>query len=663
MTLTGWILYAVAAALALAMVAFVYRRREAPGPGRRILIALRFLALALVILLLFDPRLPARTGAAGNRVMVLLDGSLSMMLPADPAAPRGPTRWQQGVATARGAAGRGQVLLFGGTPRPVRSDSLARLLPEAGDTRLLPALQAASEAGAGRVIVVTDGGVQDAGDVARWIPRLGLDVQVRSVARGAVPDFAVAEVTAAAWAQAGKPFQVDAAVAATLHPADSVTVVLREAGRPLAQRRVAAPPPGRTTPAPLVITPVAPTGGGLVRYDVAVTARDEVPDDDERSIYVYVSEQPAGLTLVSFHPDWEPRFLQPVLADALGLPTRGFFMIAPGRYVGAGPGTEAGQPVTEANVRQAVGQADVVVLHGLGADAPAWALAAARTGERVMLFPAGPAPDLGVPVPMPVPAEWYVSPDVPSSPVAPLLTGINVNEVPPLTALRPLTLPGGAWAPLNATRGRNGAPAPLAMAGQAGARRWVVALGEGYWQWAFRGGNARDIYQRLWASLGGWLIQERRALAGAAVRPAKRVVARGEPVPWTAPGLAADSIGVRVTTEAGAPVLDTVLPVPHGDTATMRPLPPGQYRYAARAFAAGKVAAAADGPFTVERFSPDFLRPLLPAATLAEASTPVGRGGIQRGRGAPLHTSPWPYLLFVLMLLAEWVLRRRWGLR
>lgn len=665
MTFTGWVLFAVAAALALAVVAFVYRRREAPGRGRTLLIALRFLVLALVILLLFDPRLPARGGAVSSRVMVLLDGSLSMALPADPAAPRGETRWQRAVAGARSVAGRGDLLLFGAAPRPVGADSLQRLAPEGSETRLLPALQAASEAGVGRVVVFTDGGVQDAGDVARWISRLGLDLQVRTLARGEMADFAVAEVSAAAWAQAGKPFQVEAAVAALGRPGDSVTVVLSEAGRALAQRRVPTPPPGRTTPAPLTITPVAPAGGGLVRYDVAVTGRDGVPDDDQRSIYTYVSEQPAGVALVSFHPDWEPRFLQPVLADALGLPTRGFLMVAPGRYVSAGAGTEAGQVVSEAEVRQAVAQAEVLVLHAVGADAPAWALAAARGAPRVLLFPTGAAPDLGLPaaLPPPVGGEWYVSAEVPASPVAPLLTGINVAEVPPLTALRPLTLPAGAWAALNATRGRNGAPAPLAMAGGAGARRWVVALGEGYWQWAFRGGNARDIYQRLWASVGGWLIQERRTLAGAAVRPVRRVVARGEPVLWTAPGLAADSIGVRVATEAGKVVLDTVMTVLRADTATMRALPPGQYRYAARAFGGGKLAASADGPFTVERFSPDFLRPLLPATRLEEAATPVGPGGIHRGRGAPLHTSPWPYGLIVLVLCAEWVLRRRWGLR
>lgn len=664
MTLTGWLLYALAAALALAVVVFVYRWREAPGRGRPLLMALRFLALALVLLLLFDPRLPAR-GVISNRVMVLLDGSLSMGLPADPAAPRAGTRWDRGVAEARRAARTGQVLVFGTGARPVPGDSLPRLQPAAPESRLLPALEAAAEAGVGRAIVVTDGGVQDAADVARWGPRLGMDVQVRPVARGPIPDAAVAEVSAAAWAQAGKPFEIDAAVAATAQTPDSITLVVRQEGRVLAQRRVAPPPPGRTSPAAITITPAAPGGGGLVRYDVGILGHDAVPDDDERSIYVYVSEQPAGVLIVSFHPDWEPRFLQPVLEDALGLPTRGFLMGAPGRYLTTGTGLETGRPVGEAQVRDALAQAEVLVLHGVGADAPAWALAAARSAARVILFPTGPAPDMGLPLALPqaIPGEWYVSDQVPPSPVAPLLTGIRADEVPPLPALRPVAVPAGAWTPLSATRGRNGEPAPLALAGQTGARRWVVALGEGYWQWAFRPGNGRDIYQRLWGSLGGWLIQERRPLAATAIRPARRVIPRGDPILWTAPGLAPDSFAIRITGEGGKSAFAGTIAVTRADTAVMPPLPPGQYRYVARAFSGGKLAGTAEGPFTVERFSPDFLRPLLPVSAFTGGGTPLESGANLRGRGAPLHTQWWPYVLVVLLVCAEWVLRRRWGLR
>jgi len=34
-------------------------------------------------------------------------------------------------------------------------------------------------------------------------------------------------------------------------------------------------------------------------------------------------------------------------------------------------------------------------------------------------------------------------------------------------------------------------------AGEAGGRRWAIALSSGYWQWAFRGGAERTLYSRL----------------------------------------------------------------------------------------------------------------------------------------------------------------------
>ena len=112
MTGLGWLLWAVCTLAACGVAVFVYRRWEAPGPGRRVLVVLRCFALALVLLLLFDPRLPPRRSTGGQRRMVLLDNSLSMSLPADPAAARGQTRWQRAVAQARSLAGRG------GTPTP-----------------------------------------------------------------------------------------------------------------------------------------------------------------------------------------------------------------------------------------------------------------------------------------------------------------------------------------------------------------------------------------------------------------------------------------------------------------------------------------------------------------------------------------------------------------
>jgi hypothetical protein len=65
---------------------------------------------------------------------------------------------------------------------------------------------------------------------------------------------------------------------------------------------------------------------------------------------------------------------------------------------------------------------------------------------------------------------------------------------------------------------------------------------------------------------------------------------------------------------------------------------------------------------TVETWSPELARPPAPRAAIAPADR-IGRGTVGPGARRPLHTSPVPYVLLVLLLSAEWVLRRRWGLR
>src|SRR5690606_25375822 len=110
--------------------------------------------------------------SGGERTRVLVDASLSMALPRAPGDTT--TRWQAAVREAA-RAGSDEVLLFGDVARSVPKDSLASLEPSATSSRLLPALQAASEAGARRVVVLTDGGIADAAAVRRTLPALGLD--------------------------------------------------------------------------------------------------------------------------------------------------------------------------------------------------------------------------------------------------------------------------------------------------------------------------------------------------------------------------------------------------------------------------------------------------------------------------------------------------------
>ena len=529
---------------------------------------------------------------------------------------------------------------------------------------MLPALQAASESGANKVVVITDGAIEDSHEVQRWLPRLGLEVDVQTVTTNMPSDRALVEVSAPQWAEAGKPIEVRVGVTGNTESTGPMRVTVRADGSELGNATLAAAQPGRISTGTVTVTPSATTTGRLVRLDVGLEGTDAVAANDKRSVYVYVGAKPTGVALVSLEPDWEPRFLQPVLEQSIGLPVRSFFRTGPNVFVTGGVGRDIGQRVSEEELKKAVREADLVVLHGVGTNVPDWVEEAWRTRPRILLLPREAGASLvGLDVPAAMPGDWFVATDVPPSPIAPLIAGLPIQNLPPLSGLHlPRDLPAGAWAPLQATRGRRGAPAPIAYAQADGSRRRVVALAQGYWRWSFRGGEGRTVYSRLWGALAGWLVQEQTQVAGGAVRPAQRVVERAQRITWVAPGLSADSLHVRLLQD-GTVAAETAIPMQPGDSAFSPAPAPGNYRYEARAFAAGREVGTGSGPLTVEVFSTELVRPARPLDELKQASAQAVLDGLGRAGARPLRTSFWPYLVITLLLATEWVLRRRWGLR
>ena len=652
-----WVLWLGLSAVVIAGSVWHYRRRETPGRGRMLLAVLRASAIALALLLLFDPELPARDAAAVQGTQVLLDASLSMQL----ADADGRTRWRSAVAAAGSRAGNRPVLLFGDRARPLAPDALPDTVPGDVRTLLLPGLQAAAEAGVRDVVVFTDGGIEDADAVARWAPRLGLGVELVHVGDD-VSNAALVEANAPQWVEVGQPLPLEFAMAGDA--TDSVGVVVRRNGRVIGRTRVAAPAAGRLAAGSMELRlEPADAEDGWVRLEVALETTDAVPDDDQRTVYVQVGAEPAGIALVSFRPDWEPRFLAPLLERSLGLPLRAWLRGTTGQYVRLAAGMEAGSQTSEADVRRAVERGQLVVLHGLGVDAPAWAHEAARTAAHVLIFPADDVSTLDLPaaVGAEMQGDFFPRADVPASPVAGLLADLEIASARPLTALRPVDAPAGAWAPLMATRGRQGAVLPLAVAGETQGRRWAVAAASGYWQWAFRGGAERQLYARFWSALAGWLAQTGDVASMPPVRPAQMVLPRGADVAWVTASATIDSIQVVLTDESGSVAYDTLVAAVRGDTAYTTGPAPGHYSYRARAFSGDNVISGA-GVLTVERYSPEFARGRIDGGRLESGAETV-RGEDTARRGTPLHATGYPYVLIVLLLAAEWILRRRWGLR
>jgi hypothetical protein len=64
----------------------------------------------------------------------------------------------------------------------------------------------------------------------------------------------------------------------------------------------------------------------------------------------------------------------------------------------------------------------------------------------------------------------------------------------------------------------------------------------------------------------------------------------------------------------------------------------------------------------VESYSPEYLRDPVAIAEAAAVAAEI-QPPRERGPGRPVHTEPWPYLAFVLLISTEGIFRRRWGLR
>ncbi len=619
--------------------------------GRAWAAALRGTALILAWLILLNPSWPVALRSAPDSEIALLDASYSM---SRPSSPGGSSLW----SLARDSAARFERLwLFGGSvPRAVPADSIPGE-PLYADSRLVPAMRAAALAGAQHLVVFTDGAIADVSAAAEEARRLGLDVTPISL-RTDYPQIGIAEVRSTRWVQDGDTAEVVVDVVAKSAETDSIRIeVVDDGGRVRARGWASTPGPDRFTSARLAF-PVSRTRDGYARFVVRLSTGLADPEqrDNERSFYVRVTESPVGPVLVSLRPDWEPSFLIPNLDRLSDAPATAYLWISDSLVT-----LDGYRKVSLASVQRNARAAPLLVLHGYGADAPPWARQLARDARRLLVMPEGTSafelPGWSVRVRAATQGEWYVSADLPASPLSLELAGFPVEELSPLLRVRTVDA-GDSWSALTVQRLRRGEPVSALLAGTAGARRWALATGEGYWRWAFRRGAGRALYVGLWTGLGGWLM-EGRSRGEMRLEPRERVVERDQPFRWSVP-VGTDSLAVELRSAEDELVLRAVAAM---DDSLATRLPPGRYQYAARAYRSGRVVASASGPVEVEQFS----RELLPGSDAAVEGL-LELAAVQRSRDRDsrqhrLATLGWPYLLLIALFCAEWVLRRFIGLR
>ncbi len=644
--------FLLAAGVAVAIAVLIYRRRELRVRGNGVLAALRAAVLVLALLLVWNPQLPGRIAPQTvTDSWILLDRSLSMS--ADPAT------WSDALERVDDLTRPGvRLATFGSRVRTLSTDSLVDIEADEPATHLAAALERAAEAGARSIAVVSDLRIRDGAAAGAVLARTPVDVTFETVG-DRVRNAGLAEIVAPRQVESGQPLTLGLTVQGEgADEGDSVTVDVREDDRLVSSTRLALPGDGRQTRTEVAVP--APAREGGVRYAASVRlAGDAFPADDERVVRVNVGPQIRGAVLISLRPNWEPRFLLPVLQQVTGLAARGYLRLGDGRYLVAGGGTDDRSAVSAEQVQLAIEGAELLILHGVSDAAPEWILRAGQSAGRLLVFAQDPESAAlgGIEAGNPLPGEWYPAPQLPSSPLAADLAGADFTNLPPLSDVLPLLGPGSP-APLGVLRdGRGRQEAALAL-NQVNGRRRAVMLAGGFWRWGFRSGSPREAYRRLWAAVSGWLLASETVASGPGVRPADPVLTRGEAIDWVAVGLAGDSLVLRVVGPDEA-VFDTTLIVPPEESFVTPALAPGRYTFEALASSSPDPAGAGD--FDVEAFTDELL--LLPANLGASDAAGETTAAAMAPAGRPLRTHPAPFVILLTLLCVEWIARRRLGLR
>ncbi len=261
-------------------------------------------------------------------------------------------------------------------------------------------------------------------------------------------------------------------------------------------------------------------------------------------------------------------------------------------------------------------------------------------------------------------------------------------SVPPLAAVSPLGGPRRGASVLAVTGGPGGVPRALVAVQRYGEGRSMVFTGEAFWRWRMMLPSADPSYDRFWRQAVRWLGQG-----------SPDMVSLQAPV---AAGAGDVPVVIDARTPSFAPERDATVDLritgPGGRVETARaqsdPSHPGRYRANVHATQAGvyRVAAearvgtstlgSATSAVLVGGVDPEMTDPRLNEDTLTRVARASGGQLLTAGdevtlvdrlrTGAPAaalavrrdlwHTG-WSFAIIALLLAAEWLLRRSWGLR
>lgn len=609
---------------------------------------------------------------------------------------------------------------------PVAPDGIGALVPEGPRTDIAGAVRQAGGSGEpAAVVLFTDGG-HGAGERAAALATLpDLPLVIVGVGAGErTIDAEVSSVEPAAIAFAGQPLQIRVLVRASGLAGRGVPLLLKQGEQVLVSQAVVLPPDGQDLRVTLEWTPPAPGNYPLV-VQLPVQDGEQIADNNRAELPVDAARDRIRVLLVSGSPSWSYRFLRSALkgdpsldvvsfiilrtsADTVDVPQQDLSLIPfPTQkiFMEELPNFDllvfdnfAYQPYLPSQYLEKVEQ----FVRGGGGF---WMLGGPLSylGGRYQLSPIAPVLPVELPGAAP-PGGGFLDQPVqprltPAGRAHPFFQGLSEpgGEPPPLRGFN-VSGPARAGAVVLAEAPLPGARAqPLVVLGRYGRGRVLSVLTDSLWDWSFaeagrgRGNRAylAFVRQAVRWSIGDPQLQPLR------VEPERVRLAPGDPIRARIRVLGEDFL------PAARPELTATLRSPGGESRALVATPeaPGVYRVEAAATAEGSweltAEAAASGTvyarasatgvaaWPPEEFrSPGLNRGALkellsgrrgaflelgaPGAT-AESLQKIldeltSSGSRERAESRPLAEMLPVFLVLLVVLSLEWVVRRRSGL-
>lgn len=329
---TGFVLFLGAALLAvLAFGSWLLTRKSVP---RRWVLALGAIRVGMIIVFIFGLLRPVlsfpRSVALTPDVLILVDASRSMSRPSTSGSETRLDEVRRALRESPAVQKAAQThtlhwFSFDERAYPLTAEAVDRVQPRGDSTDIAGSLSSAlrhvqlqraasgSQGSGTRVLLVSDGQDQGAGDVIAAARELGVVVDVLAPARGegkALSAAVIADVQCARRVLLGS----ETALLATIRAdggTEGLALVIEEGGREIHRREIGTLPAGEESRIELADHPAEP---GLKRYTLRLMQGGEKVGA-ARAVNVQVSDKRSDVLILEDTWRWEFKFLRRLLED------------------------------------------------------------------------------------------------------------------------------------------------------------------------------------------------------------------------------------------------------------------------------------------------------------------------------------------------------------